>query len=774
MSEIKDKVVSLEILKVAYDELKEETGQLSEEMEALKEQGIDETEINTLIEKYVTENHITGVTNEEIEAYVKQYIDENVSDNTISVAVTEWLNAHPEATTTVQNGVVTYEKLADDVKEVIDKASKSGGGSGYKYEYIGTPFPALDNYQAWAIAGVQYDKSIDRVMCLVTDADVHVSATRFKLNLYSLNPVTSEIKLVQTLKDNTVEPMIDVHSAFSSQRGFLIDNDTGIYYKFSFGNMTPSACKSEDKGVTWTDIAITETNNTSILYGDGNGQIIKTSSGRIICGLFANGFAYTDDYFKTLTYVTSGKYTVDGTASAHEYEIIEYEAGKLVAIMRKTWQSRVGEVWSGAKRIEPALLSYSEDNGTNWSFPVESTSIKNMSATNCTSFIHGDTLELYVGCRYPVYEGKYSAMFRYTVNLSDLAKDVFELKEKMFYGNTEEYINFGNLAGCVDSVGNYHLFYNDDMGSKCRWHYIKVCKATDNSSNVQEEPKNKDVQTYNATSIDSLLEAVYKHIATVKSELLLKLGELPESGDLVNPTYWVTDGLDILYKIDDEYYDATTGMISPLYATDAHKEVKIQTVKGEYDASAPETVDKALLRMHRDSSGTTDFFKDLLINSEKGYTIEIDFATTPYHASGGNVVKLLKTGLTTAWGVRTMSAWSITDYNTSVVSENTYAKIFDDTRNVNTFTWTYDKVNNRVAMYINGNEILNNNDVEIAEGYTLDFAEAFNANTQIADYWTNRQGTFFASYAGSKRNIRFYNKALSAEEVKANAIYSNS
>lgn len=30
MSEIKDKVVSLEILKVAYDELKEETGQLSE------------------------------------------------------------------------------------------------------------------------------------------------------------------------------------------------------------------------------------------------------------------------------------------------------------------------------------------------------------------------------------------------------------------------------------------------------------------------------------------------------------------------------------------------------------------------------------------------------------------------------------------------------------------------------------------------------------------------------------------------------------------------
>ena len=39
MSEIKDKVVSLEILKVAYDELKEETGQLSEDVATLKGNG---------------------------------------------------------------------------------------------------------------------------------------------------------------------------------------------------------------------------------------------------------------------------------------------------------------------------------------------------------------------------------------------------------------------------------------------------------------------------------------------------------------------------------------------------------------------------------------------------------------------------------------------------------------------------------------------------------------------------------------------------------------
>lgn len=46
MSEIKDKVVSLEILKVAYDELKEETGQLSEEIENKEASGTAETKVS--------------------------------------------------------------------------------------------------------------------------------------------------------------------------------------------------------------------------------------------------------------------------------------------------------------------------------------------------------------------------------------------------------------------------------------------------------------------------------------------------------------------------------------------------------------------------------------------------------------------------------------------------------------------------------------------------------------------------------------------------------
>lgn len=52
MSEIKDKVVSLEILKVAYDELKEETGQLSEENTELKGEIADKATLENGVVKF--------------------------------------------------------------------------------------------------------------------------------------------------------------------------------------------------------------------------------------------------------------------------------------------------------------------------------------------------------------------------------------------------------------------------------------------------------------------------------------------------------------------------------------------------------------------------------------------------------------------------------------------------------------------------------------------------------------------------------------------------
>lgn len=696
-----------------------------------------------------------------------------VTDEQVSNAVNSWLDEHPEATTTVQDGTITEAKLADDVKDKIDKASKSGGGSGYKHEYIGTPFPALDAYQAWAIAGVQYDKARDRIMCLVTDADQHVNATKYRLNLYSLNPVTSEVKLIKTLKDNTVDPVISISDAFGSQRGFLIDNDTGIYYKFHFGDgYVPVACKSEDGGETWTDIAITETNSTDILFAGGNGAVLKTSSGRIVCGLFGNGFAYTDDYFQTLTYYTSGKYAVDGVASAHEYELIEYATGKLVAIMRKTWQSRTGEIWSGEKRIEPPLLSFSDDNGATWTYPVESTSITNMSATNCAAFVHGDTLDLYVGCRYPVFADKVSAMFRYTANLADIPSDAFAFKETMFYGNTSECIDFGNLAGCIDSVGNYHLFYNDAKDGKVRWHYIKIVNASDNESKVKEIPVNKLTQTYTANAVDAFMDTVYRYIGEVRAELLLKIGELPERGDTENPTYWVSDGLVTMFDFAEENFNASTNAFKAVYGdTDADVLIYTDAADGTYNNKKVISTKDEII----DGFGT--LVKTALIDSTDGYTIELDITSDPTDGGGSSPTYLIwsnplldvrnicipEFNTTTARGKQTLGTYSF------VAGEK---GIFDATRAVNTFAWTFDRTNQRAYAYLNGVLVLDSNDLVVTDGFSLDIKNL----SGVDDFkkWKQYDFTPFMSFAsGAKSAFRLYDRPLTAGEIKANAKYSN-
>lgn len=648
----------------------------------------------------------------------------------------------------------------------IQSSSTGSGGnitssSDYSYEYMGTPFPALNAYQSWPIAGIQYDKSIDRIVCLVTDVDKHVNSTQFKLSLYTLNPQTAEIKLIQTLKDNTADPVVNLSDAFHSQRGFLIDNDTGIYYKFHFGDDNiPKACKSEDKGITWTDITINET-NTAWTVG-GNGQIIKTSTGRIICGLFGNGVAYTDDYFANITYCNNTKLPSNGENTCHEYEIIEYPDGTLQRLMRRTWQSTDNGVWNGTKVVEPAWVSTSTDNGVTWTTPIPSTSVVNMSATNCVSYIDGDILNLFVACRYPVTSTSVSAMFYYQCSLDDAKIDNFGTPTTIFYGNTNDYINFGNLAGCKDDKGNFHLFYNDNalsaMGSdECRWHYIRISKETVNNNLILDEPVNKIIQAYNANSIDNLLNAVYDYINSVKNELLIKIGEMPDSGTVDNPTYWVSDGLISMFTIAEANFDTSNSKFTPTVGN-----YSLYVAGGDYDYSAQSTYSNLYLY-----SNDKNLLKDTFINSAEGYTIEVDYLTRYEDGSGaGRPFNLNSSG-----GIGFVSTWNINLLSYSTTSNSSKAEAtagikdnFDSTRNRNTLTFVYDRINNKSSVYANGTQILTSEGLTVTDGNSWDIADVSNS-TSFVDRLTLMKG--------QKTSIRCYNKPLTAEQILTNANYSN-
>ena len=650
----------------------------------------------------------------------------------------------------------------------IQSSSTGSGGnitssSDYSYEYMGTPFPALNNYQSWPIAGVQYDKSIDRIVCLVTDADKHVDSTQFKLSLYTLNPQTAEIKLIQTLRDNTVDPVVNLSNAFASQRGFLIDNDTGIYYKFHFGDDNiPKACKSEDKGVTWTDITINQT-NTAWTPG-GNGMIYKTSTGRIVCSLFGGGMAYTDDYFVNLTYCNNTKINENGAAQCHEADIIEYKDGTLQRIMRYSWASTNNGVWNGTKRIEPAWISTSSDNGATWTTPVASTSILDMSATNCSHAIDGDTLYLFVGSRNPYRDGNYGGMWLYTCSLDDAKNDNFGEGKFIGYANSLSNDDSGNLACCMDLRDNIHFFYCDAVegeteAHKNRWHYIRGTKIVINNSSILLNPLNKEIQAYNAHKVDILLDSIYAHITNVKNELLIKIGELPDSGTVEDPTYWVTDGLVQMFVFDEGHYDSETGYFTPTYGDYS---CQFMAVDGMYSTSKPSTLGNSYIK----SKGCQPLFQDLFINSPNGFTIEVDCkGLTSSSCKTSVALSTFELNHNNSLNLSYSYEHYLREFN-STESKSTnpmYAKNFMDfNRAINTITWSIDRVNKKSYFACNGVILKELKEGEETEGYSYD----------ISAWGTTSSLKSINMFDSSKTSIRFYNKSLSESELLANANYA--
>ncbi len=57
-----------------------------------------------------------------VRSLIRKYAP-GVSPAAIERAVTDWLDAHPEATTTVEDGSITEEKLAQDVLAQLSEIS---------------------------------------------------------------------------------------------------------------------------------------------------------------------------------------------------------------------------------------------------------------------------------------------------------------------------------------------------------------------------------------------------------------------------------------------------------------------------------------------------------------------------------------------------------------------------------------------------------------------------------------------------------------------------
>ena len=100
MSEVKDKLITAENLKNAYDDNKRA-------ISALKGDLVKKIDKPTTTDN----NKFPRAKNGDVE-WVEQGLP---TDTQTASAVTNWLNEHPEATTTVQDGSINSSKFSDDV-----------------------------------------------------------------------------------------------------------------------------------------------------------------------------------------------------------------------------------------------------------------------------------------------------------------------------------------------------------------------------------------------------------------------------------------------------------------------------------------------------------------------------------------------------------------------------------------------------------------------------------------------------------------------------------
>jgi hypothetical protein len=372
----------------------------------------------------------------------------------------------PIASKTTLGGVKIGNGINLGSDGTISVPSSTGGTAPevYKTEPIGELFNPPANYNAWCPSNLQFDKTRGVYAVLINGANAHVSTI---LNLYfcTINPdtlVSTSPKLISVVDTNGKPVTFDV----SSSNNFMIFEDgtymyllrkDGIYHRIS----------SVDGGVTWVDrgqIVVSPSNSlttSSNIWG-----IKKLSNGRLICGFGAQQevqgkVMYSDDDGANWKVVPVGTNYPSGTTSA-EPCIIEVSPNKLISLARRT----TGGAPAGSPP-DPALISFSTDNGATWTNYKNSTSILNMNASGATAYVHDGIVEVFAASRYysttaSSNTGETGSITHYIATLENALNDNFTLKETTVYANAANSVDFHSPCVSIDDKKRLLLMYMDE------------------------------------------------------------------------------------------------------------------------------------------------------------------------------------------------------------------------------------------------------------------------------------------------------------------------
>lgn len=404
----------------------------------------------------------------------------DASDAKIQGFIEDWLDNHPEATTTIQDGSVTEEKLHSDLREKINSVHVDLGANSYKFTSVGQLYTPPTAYVAWG-AGPKYDANLRKFVQFLYCAPQHIHSTATWQRV-EIDPITLEANTPEHVtfyeSDGTTVINFDNEAAGNSWR--IMDDAPGHYQLLKArkqGNATLSyKYNSYDYGKTWiqgTAISMPTAGLDSFDYKLSNGRLLTSYGGPIL---------YSDDDGDTWTLVRPA--TAGGNYEA-ECAFIELDKkGTIMAIAR---YSKSGGTYYGDGRPDPAIISYSYDYGTTWTQWTASESIVDMNAIGCTALVHDGFVELFVSTRW--YDGidnytntgKRGCVRHYIATMENALADAFTDCGIVHYakGSSAQDLMSGEL--CLDGFGEGLLCVPDSADGSadtCAKWYYKATKQT--------------------------------------------------------------------------------------------------------------------------------------------------------------------------------------------------------------------------------------------------------------------------------------------------------
>lgn len=452
---------------------------------------------------------------------------------------------------------VTGEELKS-LKEAIDAQDErlttleqAGGTSGavsvidkpLRMQNIGVLYenPEGYDYIAWCPGNLRYDQNLDKFVSLVYGSTKHVNGTT-ALFVSHIDPKTYEATTpVRCYTDNGA-------TAMTGSTAFWITDDGTYKMLYQYTDKKTYLFTSVDGGVNWV-----KGEAVSGFSGSPWG-ITKLSNGRLICGDDQTkvGIYYSDNGGVNWTQVVPG--TCGGGYEA-EACILELNPGKLIAIARYS-MSGIGYNVSGAS--EPAIVSFSEDNGTTWTAWKKSATITNMNASTCAGYVHNGMVDIFAASRWYwtnnaanddyTNTGKTGAITHYTATVENALQDNFTNAGILTYANaygagSSQDFHSPALAAKGDDVllmwFDRIYPYTEEVTS----HYFARGSAfcmdyAPNDSIVSQ------IFPYSSSMVKKLLAQQY-------SELVVKINEAIMNGEVIKPENPSDPDAPISYIMDD-------------------------------------------------------------------------------------------------------------------------------------------------------------------------------------------------------------------------------